>query len=159
MKEYDLYIKVKPSIGLKEVSYAQDFLLKLVEKRELRAFCMENGVPHTDVYRMATGERQPGYYIILALRYLIPPIWWFVPLNEPKPKAKKMAKDVKNTDLEHTKGFKMLLARPLADWAKEGLDYQSIYQFATIKIKILTFRKMIEFSKKIEPQLWFVFED
>lgn len=58
------------------ITYAQKFLLDLVEKRELRSWCLENNLDHPAVYRIAVGERVPSYKIICSMVHLIPPAHW-----------------------------------------------------------------------------------
>lgn len=158
MRKYDLYVSVAPSKGLEDVSYAQDFLLEKIETRNLRAFCKENNVPHTDVYRMATGERQPGYYIIRALRFVIPPAWWFTPMTEKKPRGKKMNKEAVRTDFENSKGFGILLKGEIREWVEEGCDFNTVYRLRAGKYDILTFKRILYFAAKIPPEYWFIFE-
>ena len=157
MKEYDLYVTVIPSKGIDGVSYAQDFLIKLVEKRELRAFCLEHGVSHTDVYRMAIGTRQPGYFAMMMLRYVIHPVLWFVAVDEKKPRMKTLNTDVKNTDFHNTKAFKKLNDTPIKKWVDMGFEYQSIYCLKNGKINNITFTRMQELSRYIDVQDWFIY--
>lgn len=159
MREYDLYAQVVPSGGLKEVSYAQEFLLKKLEARELRTFCKKHNVPHTDVYRMATGERHPGYYIILALRFVIPPIMWFTEITEKKPRAKRMNKEEEEPSFENSKAFKMFLKGKIKDWVDKGFNFQMVYNMRKGKIKILTFKRILSLADKIPVEHWFIFED
>ena len=157
MREYDLYVTVIPSHGLEDVSYAQDFLIKKIEMRQLRSFCIENKIPHTDVYRMAIGTRQPGYYVMTMLRFIIPPIWWFVERGEKKPRIRHLSTDVKDLSFKNTKAFKTLINTPLRTWVQNGFEYQPIYCLKNGKINNITFTRIQELSKKINIQDWFVF--
>ncbi len=157
MKEYDLYVTVIPSHGLEGVSYAQDFLIKLIEKRRLRAFCLENEVSHTDVYRMAIGTRQPGYFVMKMLRFEIHPVMWFVEFGNKKPRMKTLATNVTSTDFRNTKAFKKLDTTPMKEWAELGFEYQPIYCLKTGKINNITFTRMQEFSQYINVQDWFIY--
>ncbi|WP_024467192.1 hypothetical protein [Treponema pedis] len=162
MKEYNLYAPLKPTKGLKDFSYAQDFLLTLLENRELRTFSMKNNVSHTEIYRMGTGERQPGYDIMLALRLIIPPIWWFTSMLEKKPQIKKL-KTVSFKGGEQTYknsiAYKSFFETKTIEWlVNNGFDYQFSYRLKSGKIKFITFNKMQELSLKIHPSLWFIFE-
>lgn len=159
MRKYDLYVSVIPTNGLEDISYAQDFLLQKIESRELRGFCKENNVPHTDVYRMATGERQPGYYIIRDLRYVIPPAWWFIGLNDKKPRAKKMDRDVKNTVFENSKAFEEISKGQIRDWVEEGYDFQTLYNIRKVKYGNIRYKTMLYFASKIPPEHWFIFKN
>ncbi len=159
MKEYDLYVTVIPSHGLEGVSYAQDFLIKLIEKRRLRAFCLEYGVSHTDVYRMAIGTRQPGYFVMKMLRYVIHPVLWFVELGTKKPHIKILNPNVKNIDFRNTKAFKKLMATSMGEWVELGYDYQPIYCLKNGKINNITFTRMQDLAEYINVQDWFVYLD
>jgi len=158
-REYDLYVTVKPSNGLEGVSYAQDFLVKKIENRKLRSFCQEHGIPHTDVYRMAIGTRQPGYYVMMMLRFIIPPMWWFVEVDKKKPRCKQLDSSVKKPSFKKSKAFNKLLEVPIKAWVKAGFQYQPVYCLKKGKINNITFNRMIEFSSKINVQDWFVYEN
>lgn len=157
MKEYDLYVTVIPSHGLESVSYAQDFLLKLIEKRKLRSFCLENEVSHTDVYRMAIGTRQPGYFVMKMLRFIIHPALWFVEFGTRKPRMKVLETNVKNTDFHNTKAFKKLMVTTMKEWMELGYEYQPIYCLKNGKINNITFTRMQELSEYINVQDWFIY--
>ena len=102
-------IKIVPSQGLENLSYAQDMLINMVKERTLRSFCTKYNIPHSDIYRMATGERAPGYYIILALCEVIHPILWFTSIDEAKPKTRKIkTTPIEKAELKNTLGFKKL---------------------------------------------------
>ena len=157
MREYDLYVSVIPSHGLEVVSYAQDFLIQKIEQRKLRSFCMNANIAHTDLYRMAIGTRQPGYYIMTMLRFIIPPIWWFVEIDNKKPRIKHLSKDVKDTSFKNSKAFKFIESISIKEWVAKGFSYQPIYCLKKGKINNITFTRMQEFSSHINVQDWFVF--
>lgn len=159
MREYDLYVTVIPSHGLKAPSYAQDFLVQKIEQRRLRSFCMKYDVAHTDVYRMAIGTRQPGYYIMKTLRFVIPPIWWFTEVDDKKPRIRHLDKNVKNPSFKNSKAFKTLMKISIKDWVYMGFGYQPIYCLKKGKINNITFTRMQEFAPKINVQDWFIFLD
>lgn len=160
MKKYDVYASVKPTSGLKDFSYAQDVLLTLIERRSLGAFCTEHKIPHADIYRMATGERQPGYYIILALRLVIPPLWWFTPVTEKKPQLKKIKTIAQEQDrrFDNSIAYMKFFNASSEQLVKDGFDYQFIYRLTRGKTKTLTFTRMQELQEKINPALWFIFQ-
>jgi hypothetical protein len=153
-------IKIVPSEGLENISYAQQMMIDRIKARTLRSFCIEHNIPNSDVYRMATGERAPGYYIILALCEVIHPILWFTSIDEAKPKTKKIkAITIEKAELKNTLGFKKLEKLSKDEFIELKIDKQAIYKLKTGKTKILTFKRMIEFSPKINPTDWFIFED
>lgn len=156
-------IKITPSEGLENISYAQQMLIDKIKARTLRSFCIEHNIPNSDIYRMATGERAPGYYIILALCEVIHPILWFTNIGEPKPAKPKTNKlktrPIEEVELKNTLGFNELEKLSKDELIELKIDKQAIYKLKTGKTKILTFKRMIEFSPKINPADWFIFED
>ena len=153
-------IKITPSEGLENISYAQQMLIDKIKARTLRSFCIEHNIPNSDIYRMATGERAPGYYIILALCEVIHPILWFTSIDEAKPKTKKIKTiTIEKAELKNTLGFKKLEKLSKDELIELKIDKQAIYKLKTGKTRILTFKRMIEFSPKINPADWFIFED
>ena len=153
-------IKIVPSQGLENLSYAQNMLMNMIKERSLRSFCTKYNIPNSDIYRMATGERQPGYYIILALCEVIHPILWFTSIDEAKPKTKKLKTiPIEKAELKNTLGFKRLEKLSKDELIELKIDKQAIYKLKTGKTRILTFKRMIEFSPKINPADWFIFED
>ena len=152
-------IKITPSEGLENISYAQQVLIDKIKARTLRSFCIEHNIPNSDIYRMATGERAPGYYIILALCEVIHPILWFTSIDEAKPKIKKIKTNPEKKELKDTLGFRKFQNLSKEDLLELRIDKQAVYKLKTGKTKILTFKRMIEFSPKISPTDWFIFED
>lgn len=153
-------IKIVPSQGLENISYAQQMLIDKIKARTLRSFCIEHNIPNSDIYRMATGERAPGYYIILALCEVIPPILWFTSIDEAKPNTRKIkTTPIEKAELKNTLGFKELEKLSKDELIELKIDKQAIYKLKTGKTRILTFKRMIEFSPKINPTDWFIFED
>ena len=153
-------IKIVPSEGLENISYAQQMMIDRIKARTLRSFCIEHNIPNSDVYRMATGERAPGYYIILALCEVIHPILWFTSIDEAKPKTKKIKTiTIEKAELKNTLGFKKLEELSKDEFLELKIDKQAIYKLKTGKTRILTFKRMMEFLPKIDPADWFIFED
>lgn len=151
-------IKIVPSEGLNNISYAQDMLIKMIKDRTLRSFCIKNNIPNMDIYRMATGERLPAYSIILALCEVIPPILWFTGIDDPKPRAKKITFNPEKQDYKNTLGFKKFQNLRNEDFLELKIDRMAVHRFKTGKTGILTFKRMLEFSPKINPVDWFIFE-
>ncbi|MDD6655623.1 MAG: hypothetical protein PUE59_11425 [Treponema sp.] len=67
------------------ITYAQEKLIKLIEERKLRQWCMENGLQHAAVYRLAIGELTPSYKNICSMVHLIAPIEWLFYTDEKLP--------------------------------------------------------------------------
>ncbi len=67
------------------ITYAQEKLLKLVEERKLKKWCMDNSLTHTSIYRLAVGDTLPTYRIISSMTHLIAPIEWLFYTDEKLP--------------------------------------------------------------------------
>lgn len=67
------------------ITYAQEKLIKLIEERALRKWCLENGLSHSTVYKLATGEKLPSYPIVCSMSHLIAPIEWIFYTDEQIP--------------------------------------------------------------------------
>lgn len=102
-------LKQKPE----RITYAQQKLLKLVEERKLRRWCLDNGIIHSAAYRLALGEQLPTYKIMSSMCHLIAPIEWLFYTDEtlpyepallPKWDTKKQSKFVK----EHRFDYKTI---------------------------------------------------
>ncbi len=67
------------------ITYAQKKLIKLIEERKLRKWCLENGLSHSTIYKLATGEKLPSYPIVCSMSNLISPIEWLFYTDEKIP--------------------------------------------------------------------------
>ena len=74
-------LKEKP----KRMTYAQAKLIDMIESRELKKWCVNNGLTHSGIYRIATGESVPTYRIVCTLCHLIAPIEWIYYTDEKLP--------------------------------------------------------------------------
>lgn len=67
------------------ITYAQEKIIKLIQERKLRQWCMVNGLEHTSIYRIGIGEKPANYKIISAMVHLIAPIEWLFYTDEKLP--------------------------------------------------------------------------
>lgn len=67
------------------ITYAQERLIHLIEERKLRQWCLENGLQHAAIYRLALGELNPSYKNICNMVHLIAPIEWLFYTDEKLP--------------------------------------------------------------------------
>ena len=74
-------LKAKPE----RMTYAQEKLIKLIEERKLRKWCMDNGLTHSAIYRLALGEQVPTYKIIASMCHLLSPVEWLFYTDEALP--------------------------------------------------------------------------
>ena len=49
------------------ITYAQKKLIDLIDKRQLKQWCDNNGLSHSAMYRIAIGDRYPTYSIISSI--------------------------------------------------------------------------------------------
>lgn len=59
-----------------KVTYARQFLLDLLEKRRLRAWCQESGALHVAMFKIAKGFMVPTYAVMCRLLPFVPPAQW-----------------------------------------------------------------------------------
>lgn len=67
------------------ITYAQQKLLALIEKRELRSWCLERNLPHASLYKLAVGQTVPTFK---AISYMLPyfaPVEWLYFTDEEIP--------------------------------------------------------------------------
>ncbi len=67
------------------VTYAQQKLIDLIQKRELRDWCLKRNLSHPLIYRIATGERLPTYALVSKLIDEIAPVEWIFYTDEQIP--------------------------------------------------------------------------
>ena len=67
------------------ITYAQEKIIHLIEERKLRQWCLDNGLQHAAVYRLALGELNPSYKNICNMVHLIAPIEWLFYTDEKLP--------------------------------------------------------------------------
>ena len=80
------------------ITYAQEKLIKLVETRRLRKWCLENGLAHSQTYRLALGEILPNYRVIASMCHLIAPIDWLFYTDEERPYEPQYLPKWENTE-------------------------------------------------------------
>lgn len=67
------------------ITYAQEKIIQLIQERKLRQWCLDNGLPHSAIYRIGMGEQPPSYKIISSMVHLIAPIEWLFFTDEQLP--------------------------------------------------------------------------
>lgn len=71
-------------------TYAQQFLLDLLEKRQLRSWCQESGALHVSMFKIARGLMNPTYAVMCQLLPHIPPAHWVYFTDEKIPYETRM---------------------------------------------------------------------
>jgi hypothetical protein len=74
----------------KRITYAQKKILDMIETRTLRQWCLDNGLPHSTVYRMGTGILSPTYKMVCSMVHLIAPVEWLYYIGEKMPYEEKL---------------------------------------------------------------------
>lgn len=142
-------LKQKPE----RVTYAQEKLLKLIEERKLRRWCLDNGIIHSAAYRLALGEQLPTYKIMSSMCHLIAPVEWLFYTDEslpyapellPKWDTKKQSKFVK----EHRFDYKAVAE-------KYGLSELSAYNIFVAYRASPTPALIKSASKDVNPREFF----
>ena len=67
------------------ITYAQEKLIEIIKKRELRSWCQKNGLDHAVMYYVAVGQRAITYRTISATCHIIAPIEWLYFTDEKLP--------------------------------------------------------------------------
>lgn len=71
-------------------TYAQQTLIKLINARKLRSWCIDNALVHTAMYNIAVGKQLPTYSLLCSMPHLISPIDWLFYTDETKPYAPRL---------------------------------------------------------------------
>lgn len=133
----------------KRITYAQAKLLKLIEERKLKKWCMDNSLTHTSIYRLAVGDTLPTYRIISSMSHLIAPIEWLFYTDKKLPYTaqvvpqwdyKKKSKFIK----EHRFDYKVI-------GKKYGLEELSAYNLFIAYRAYPTIQFMREVCKDFNP--------
>lgn len=69
----------------KRITYAQARLIDKIERRQLRKWCLENGLSHPAMYTLAVGDRPVTYKLMCSFAHLIAPIEWLYYTDEKLP--------------------------------------------------------------------------
>lgn len=73
-----------------KLTYAQEKIIKLIQERKLRQWCIENGLPHSAIYRIGLGEQPPSYKMVSSMVHLIAPVEWLFYTDETLPYESKV---------------------------------------------------------------------
>lgn len=67
------------------ITYAQERIIRLIEERKLRKWCIENNLSHSLIYKIGTGELAPTYKVVSSMVHLISPEEWLFYTDEKLP--------------------------------------------------------------------------
>lgn len=136
------------------ISYARKALLDLVEKRELRAWCMERDLPHSSIYKVAVGTDIPSYILICQMLPYFSPAEWVYFTDEEIP--------YKHEPLPafNPKEFSLFIKKHKIDYMdiaeKLGLteaNAKNIFLHRRANLSLLHIRKL---SAEVNPEEFFV---
>lgn len=67
------------------ITYAQEKIIKIIQNRKLRQWCIDNDLKHSTLYKIGFGDILPTYKFVCSLTHLIPPIEWLFYTDEKLP--------------------------------------------------------------------------
>ena len=134
------------------ITYAQDFLMKLVEKRQLRKFCLANGWNHSQIYYIAIGKNFPSYRTICSMSNVISPLDWFFNVGETIPYERTCVPPLEGTCKfvkEHKLQYKELIK-------KYDLSYNTAYNIFSTETYTPTFVMILKMKMDVNPIEFFI---
>lgn len=146
----------------KDLTYAQQYLLKLADKKQLTYFWTINlegkGFNVFYLYNVMVGENTPSIEFIWTLRNVINPILWFYKQSEKKPQPIVITREDKFYPYYESKNFISIEnTKNFYTWCKKNnLNYNSTWLLKNKKRKI-TFRRMNELKNILPIKNWFIF--
>lgn len=146
-----------------EITYGQQFLLKLCDERKISEFWRENCAEKysvTYMFCIATGKcRSASLMFINSLVKWVNPADWFYTIEEPRPAP--LSPNVKLTnDIHQSVNVKKLKEmhsnKTLYKFCKEKqLDYKSFMHIVNGRNK-MSYPRMMELKKIFNPLDWFI---
>ena len=107
-----------------KMTLAQVFLWELLKVRKLKAWCAQRGLPHTTVYKVASGDSVPTYAVICSLLPFIPYTDWYFFKGEKIPYERKTIDAWKADDVP------AFIRQHKHDWAEQGRIFGMTESFA-----------------------------
>ena len=102
--------------------------------RSIRSFALENGLEYITFFKSITGVTKPTYEMMFRLRNVIPPSWWVTSTAEAKPEQKYFTgPDDYRIVRKHSAGYKHLEPLTYSWCAKNGINYDQLYNLKTRK--------------------------
>lgn len=129
-------LKTKPE----RITYAQEKLIKLIESRKLRQWCIDNNLTHSAIYRLALNEQLPTYKIISSMCHIIAPIEWLYYTDETLPFEAQVVPQWDST--KHSKFIK-----------EHKFDYETIAKKYNIE-KLSAYNLFVSYRAK--PSIQFI---
>ena len=99
------------------ITYAQKRLIIMIQKRELRSWCLEHNLEHASLYRIALGEKVATYKIVSSLVHLIPPAEWIYYIDE------KISYELKTVPIWDSSKNCSFILKHKTDWQEVSKKY------------------------------------
>ena len=99
------------------ITYAQKRLIIMIQKRELRSWCLEHNLEHASLYRIALGEKIATYKIVSSLVHLIPPAEWIYYIDE------KIPYELKTVPIWDSSKNSSFILKHKTDWQEVSKKY------------------------------------
>lgn len=150
-----------------EITYGQKYLLDLMDKKQLAAWCRDNLIAKytfSYLFHIGTGMvKMPPADLIYKLRHLIYPADWFYTVSEPRPAVRPLEKRTEDFEVEKSKNFiklrKMYDEKKLYSWCFENhLNYVP-FSHVFNKHYALSVNKMRKLREFFPPEDWFIYEN
>lgn len=153
-----------------ELTYGQKYILDLMEKKQLAAWCRDldnlsskyENYAFSYLFHIGVGQiKMPPADIIFKLRHLIFPSYWFYTTSESKPEQKSLTKMEEEFDIEKSVNFKILKdmyeEKKLYNWCSEhNLNYVPFSHVFNSHYG-LSVNKMKKLREYFPPENWFIY--
>lgn len=147
------------------ITYAQKELLKIAEKRQLKAFWEKTlngkGFNFFYLWNIMTGKCPASLEFIWALHKQINPVLWFYTVSEKKPNTRySFGKDPEHYEYFGSKNFKFIEGiEKLNSWCKENeLNYNLMFLLRTQKRRV-TYQRIRTLKNILPVSGWFSFQN
>ena len=135
------------------ITYARKRLLDLVEKRQLRSWCLERNLPHASLYKLAVGQTIPSFK---AISYLVPyfaPAEWLFFTDEEIPYQTRTLSEWNPDDTS------VFIQQHKKDWKevakKYGIAEENARNIFVNRRANFTLMQMRRMAGEVNPEEWF----
>ncbi len=135
------------------ITYARKALLDLLEKRELRSWCLERNLPHSSIYKVAVGTDIPSFILVSSMIPYFSPAEWVYFTDEEIPYEHK------TLPAFDPKSFSVFIKKHKIDYmdvaAEIGLteaNAKNIFLHRRANLSLFHIRKLV---KNVNPEEFF----
>lgn len=140
-----------------KMTYVRKALTELIEKRELRSWCMERELPHSTVYSVAVGSEIPPFALICKMLPYFSPAEWVYFTDEEIPYKHK------TLPVFNPKDFSVFIKKHKLDYmeiaTKLGIsevNAKNIFLHRRANLSLLQIRKL---TSEVNPEEFFTVAD